>query len=171
VKYRTLAVVVMLACAVVLLILGRRQVSLEQQQESDRMHQGEWLGRGVHPPQAEILRSLEPLEADELQAVHPPQGAVYPKSFPPPRIMWKNREDGLIYRVELRRGEAPAFVAVTTRLEVRPQEEAWKAIKQGAGPVTIRIRSARIEPQGRIIGSLYEGPETVPQSFPAAPCR
>jgi len=159
-KHRTLAAGLLLGCGIALLVVGQLRVGQDQLLSTERMVDGELLGREVSGEQASTLRQADTVPSEDLLTIHPPQGAVYPDSFPPPRIQWKSRGDGLVYRVEVQRGEAAAFIAVTTRTEVRPQAPSWEALKGSDGAVSVRIRAARVEADGRIVGELREGPET-----------
>ncbi len=156
---RSQAITAMLACAVILLIIGQRQISKQHRLDTNRMHEGAQLGAGVSEAQASVLRKDAHRLEEALVASHPQDGAIYPDSFPSPRITWKRLSDGLVYLVELRRG-TESVVALTHDYELRLDDERWEKLKNAEGPMEVRIRAGRVEADGRLIGEVLEGPST-----------
>lgn len=131
---------------------------------------GTWVEAGLTRAQALAFRSHQEYGGIPPVVVHPPDGAVYPATFPPPRIQWTDEYASRIYYVTVLRGEALLFSGVTRRRELRPTPEAWAAVRASSssspGPVTVRIASGLVEPDGVVLGELSVSDDA---SFTVAP--
>lgn len=73
--------------------------------------------------------------------VHPPDGAIYPHSFPSPRLQWKDEYASRLYRVDVRAGGALLFSAVTREREIRVPEDLWSRARSAAVPIELTVTS------------------------------
>lgn len=89
---------------------------------------------------------------------HPTPGAVFPSSFPAPRLQWSEHRPGRIFMVQVARDGEVLYRSVTRRLEDRPAPAAWNRIRATPGEVTISVIAGRVEPDGRTAGPLERGP-------------
>jgi len=136
------------------------QSELGDLERADRVADGVWIDAGVTAAQVAAFDPATSYDGAGPEITHPPDGAVYPANFPPPRILWADEYASRTYQVVLLSGEKVLFSGVTNRRELRVTTDAWGAIKAAGGPITIRVSGGLVQPDGKVADDIASSEET-----------
>ena len=83
-----------------------------------------------------------------LTALHPADGAVWPRAWPAPELRFTPAAAGQLHRVSVSNGRS-TLTALTRADRVRFSEDAWAGLVAGADAIEVTVRGAHVDGRQR----------------------
>jgi len=138
---------------------GMQYTQAVDDRRTARMVDGVYIEAGISEAQVNAMENTERGIGTLTTIVHPPDGAQFPATFPPPRIQWTDEYASRLYRVTIHAGDELLFTGVTAQRELTPPPQNWHDVRRASGPIRIQVTSGLVDLDGTVHGEVVDGEE------------